>query len=173
MKTCKHCQSDFKPATPTQEFCCAKCRVYNARAKSPSTELAPAGRATLKEVAEQLKVEPALAPSLKSSISGDAGIDAEIQKAIARTQFGKDAISVEEVRGRLFGFRDIKPIKHSGIKGYNEFHLSVNQPWHCTTIVRLAELLTMWGHDAMKWLKGEARGVGYVPKRAAHVELPQ
>lgn len=98
------------------------------------------------------------------------GIDwAEVQSIISKTT-KREPIDEHEVRCRLFGNPASK--SHKGIKGYNAFQLSIGQPWHCVGILRLAELLTLWGQPAMKWLKGEAKGVAHIPARPVDVALP-
>lgn len=83
-------------------------------------------------------------------------------KAIIRKTTRRDVLSHEEIRSRLFGNPGFP--NHTGIRGYNKFQLSVGQPHHCVGTLRLAELLTMWGVDAMQWLRGEARGVAHDPE---------
>lgn len=164
---CQHCQADCQ-----DDFCSPRCRVLYRKAhagfsiEAISTQAEIQRKALSKEI-ERNKVVPA---KPNDSITGNALIDHRIREAIASTKFGVEKIDENELRVRLFGSKD--PLFCStGIKGYNEFQLENERPWHCTTVVRLAELLTRWGHDAVKWIKGEAKGVGYVPSLVS-VEIP-
>ena len=144
---CKNCGEDSDNAM----FCCGSCRVAHSQ-KTPSTEPAP-----LSPMKEPAKPE---ATRDRSSITGDADSDAKIRNAIASTQLGRERIPLDEIRPRL-----------SRIKSYNGYQLSIGQRHHCTTVWRLAEVLTLWGVDAIAWLKSEAKGVGFVPSYEK-LELP-
>jgi hypothetical protein len=96
----------------------------------------------------------------------ETGVVASIVRSVAstrriRSETSPDYLPLSDVKIRLYG--DPKsPVLRGGIIGYNRTQLAQGQPWHCTTVARLAELFCEWGHDPMKHLK-EIAEIGFLP----------
>ena len=71
-----------------------------------------------------------------------------------------EKMSEAELQNRLYGGVRIGHSASSGIRGYNQYHIRHNQPFHCVTVKRLKDTLLAWGVEGNRAEK-LAREVGY------------
>ena len=65
-----------------------------------------------------------------------------------------------ELQNRLYGGVRIGHSASSGIRGYNQYHLRHNQPFHCVSVKRLRAMLLAWGVEENRAEK-VSKEVGY------------